>query len=94
VNSIRWKRSNFVDKAQFWRLIKSSKKQSGNACMQQVRALTDILKGLPAQEIIEFQKLLVHYMNESYTTELWAAADLVNGGCGDDCFDYFRAWLI
>ncbi len=26
--------------------------------------------------------------------ELWAAADVIGGGCSDDGFDYFREWLI
>ena len=30
----------------------------------------------------------------SYTWELWGAAYLINGGCSDDGFDYFRAGLI
>jgi hypothetical protein len=30
----------------------------------------------------------------SYTWALWGAAYLINGGCSDDGFDYFRGWLI
>ena len=30
----------------------------------------------------------------SYRNSLWAAASLINGGCGDDGFEYFRGWLI
>ena len=29
----------------------------------------------------------------SYTSELWCAAYVACGGCSDDSFDYFRAWL-
>jgi hypothetical protein len=25
---------------------------------------------------------------------MWVAAYLMNGGCSDDGFDYFRGWLI
>lgn len=28
------------------------------------------------------------------SSPLWAAAYLINGGCSDDGFDYFRGWLI
>jgi hypothetical protein len=31
---------------------------------------------------------------ESYSWNLWGAAYLMNGGCSDDGFDYFRAWLL
>ena len=32
--------------------------------------------------------------HKSYTSDLWAAAYIVMGGCSDDCFDYFRAWVL
>lgn len=31
---------------------------------------------------------------ESYTGDLWAAAYIINGGCSDDWFEYFRSWLV
>lgn len=31
---------------------------------------------------------------DSYRAPLWAAAYVINGGCSDDGFDYFRGWLI
>jgi hypothetical protein len=31
---------------------------------------------------------------QSYDWNLWAAAYLMKGGCSDDAFDYFRAWLV
>jgi hypothetical protein len=31
---------------------------------------------------------------DSYDWGLWGAACVINGGCSDDCFDYFRAYLI
>jgi hypothetical protein len=33
-------------------------------------------------------------MHESYRADLWNVVSLVEGGCGDDWFDYFRYWLI
>jgi hypothetical protein len=33
-------------------------------------------------------------MAESYRWDLWGAAYLINGGCSDDGFDYFRGWLL
>lgn len=30
----------------------------------------------------------------AFTWHLWGAAYQINGGCSDDGFDYFRAWLI
>jgi len=33
-------------------------------------------------------------MADSYRVDLWGAAYLINGGCSDDAFEYFRGWLI
>jgi len=34
------------------------------------------------------------YLNKAYTWDLWGAAYLINGGCSDDGFEYFRRWLV
>ena len=31
---------------------------------------------------------------DSYTSEMWCAGYLMNGGCSDDGFEYFRLWVI
>ena len=54
----------------------------------------DRLAGLSPAAIVAFQRLLDERLDESYTWDLWAAAYLINGGCSDDGFDYFRGWLI
>lgn len=33
-------------------------------------------------------------MRDSYRDDIWCAAYIMNSGCGDDGFDYFRYWLI
>ncbi len=33
-------------------------------------------------------------MRTSYRWDLWGAAFVINGGCSDDGFDYFRGWLM
>jgi hypothetical protein len=45
-------------------------------------------------EIVAFQELFWKMHSDSYTWALWGAAYLINGGCSDDGFDYFRGWLI
>lgn len=44
--------------------------------------------------IISFERHFRELMAESYRWDLWGAAYVVNGGCSDDGFEYFRAWLI
>lgn len=44
--------------------------------------------------IVDAQRVLSALMADSYRSSLWAAAYVINGGCSDDGFDYFRGWLI
>ncbi len=83
-----------MDTSQFWQLIERSKAESGGDCDRQVEALTSILLALPAKEIEEFDRLFDHFQDQAYRNDLWAAAYIMNGGCSDDGFEYFRSWLI
>jgi hypothetical protein len=56
--------------------------------------LVDSLSSRSETDIIEFGKIFYTYLTASYRSNLWAAAYIINGGCSDDAFDYFRAWLI
>ncbi|MET9386184.1 DUF4240 domain-containing protein [Streptomyces sp. NPDC002928] len=85
-----------MNKQQFWQLIEAARNQASNpndgedvAC----RA-TSQLATHPAEEIVAAQQVLWELMADSYTNPLWAAAYVINGGCSDDGFDYFRGWLI
>ncbi|MFD0852522.1 DUF4240 domain-containing protein, partial [Actinomadura adrarensis] len=48
----------------------------------------------PRADILAFQQILWNLMAESFRDPLWGAAYMINGGCSDDGFAYFRAWLI
>lgn len=79
---------------QFWNLIEKSKRGSEGEPDLQAENLTALLAKLDEDEIVDFERVFGHYHTLSYTSELWAAAYIVNDGCSDDGFDYFRAWLI
>jgi hypothetical protein len=83
-----------MDTSQFWRLIEQSKAESGGDCTKQVDALTSTLLKLPADEIEEFDVIFYRFHAEAYRNDVWAAAYIMNGGCSDDGFEYFRTWLI
>jgi hypothetical protein len=53
-----------------------------------------LLKKLPPDEICEFDRHFVRRRMEAYRWDLWAVAYIINGGCSDDGFEYFRCWLI
>jgi uncharacterized protein DUF4240 len=83
-----------MDTTTFWKLIEDAKQRCGGNPGHQVTELMDALTAMEASDIIAFNAHFDRFMAVSYTRELWAAAYIINGGCSDDCFDYFRGWLI
>jgi Protein of unknown function (DUF4240) len=78
---------------QFWQVIGMSQKDSSD-CESQAEELQTLLSNRSAQEIVEFDCIFRQKLIESYTWDLWGVAYLINGGCSDDGFEYFRCWLI
>ena len=82
-----------MNKQQFWALIDEAKKQTGG-WEEMAEPLIDSLAGLDVSDIMKWEQIFREYQNLSCKKKLWAAAYVINGGCSDDGFDYFRAWLI
>lgn len=57
-------------------------------------ALIEVLSTLTPAEIIDFSILHVQVRDSAYQYPLWAAAGLIEGGCGDDGFIDFRDGLM
>lgn len=79
---------------QFWSIIDDSLNASGGSAEDQATALEEILAQLPPAQIASFEESFTSKKRDLYTWELWGAAYVVNGGCSDDCFDYFRNWVV
>ncbi|MEM7315274.1 MAG: DUF4240 domain-containing protein [Planctomycetota bacterium] len=77
---------------EFWALIE--KAGTGDDVDENVESLEEALTERSASEIVEFEKHVTELLASSYSWKLWGAAYLINGGCSDDGFDYFRGWLI
>ena len=56
--------------------------------------LREQLVPLPLEELQSFAPIVDELLYEAYRPLLWAAAYVMNGGCSDDGFEYFRGWLI
>ncbi len=82
-----------MDVDRFWQLIEESRQEAGD-CEEQARILSNRLELLTPEEIVSFETYLDARMRESYRWDIWAVAYIINGGCSDDGFDYFRGWLI
>jgi len=78
---------------EFWKLIEKSGEQSGE-CEAQAAALAWLLSAQTAGAIQAFDDIFAAKRADAYRWDLWGAAYLINGGCSDDGFEYFRCWLI
>jgi hypothetical protein len=77
----------------FWALIGGARAGAGSAGEMAARLTTALAAFRPA-EIRKFNKLLSERLAQLQSWDLWAFAYLVRGGCSDDAFDYFRAWVV
>jgi hypothetical protein len=87
----RGSRENFMSEEKFWEIIEQSKSEDPQ---DQLDQLVDILSEMTVDEVFGFDYRLDKFLEASYNSDLWAAAYIVCGGCSDDGFDYFRAWII
>ena len=83
-----------MDHSMFWRIIQTAKDGAQGDQDKQLDLIREALIQLPAESIIAFDHIMDEYRALSYRRDLWAAATIINAGCSDDGFDYFRAWLI
>lgn len=81
-----------MDKEKFWALIDKAR-GSVSSWEDMAAPLTDELAQLDKKDILRWYQILSLYQKLSYKNKLWAAAYVINGGCSDDGFDYFRGWL-
>lgn len=78
---------------EFWTLISTtiSAEALEEADLGELQAA---LAGMSAEEIASFDNHFGKLHSDSYGWPIWGAAYIINGGCSDDGFDYFRGWLI
>lgn len=82
-----------IDEILFWTLISEARKSSENK-YDFIDNLKTILEAFQPVELRNFQKHLLIKLNELNIWDIWALAYIVRRGCGDDGFDYFKAWVI
>lgn len=78
----------------FCKLIAKSRTEANNNYQTQIGLLKNILQTLDANEIEKFDNTFTALLAKSYDWRLWGASYVINGGCSDDCFGYFRQYLI
>jgi hypothetical protein len=76
----------------FWSMVGDAR--SCDDLDAHVENIQAALSQKPPEDIVDFERHMAALLVSSYTWALWGAAYLINGGCSDDGFDYFRGWLI
>lgn len=78
----------------FWEIVDVTGARSGAPMADRVEALERLLADSDDLEVRGFAEQLVAAQVRAYRWDLWAAAYVALGGCGDDGFLDFRSWLI
>jgi hypothetical protein len=88
------KKESVMDLDTFWTIVDGVHAQAGNNLDARIKSLQIELAMRSLDEIQAFQRQYDRQIVASYRWDLWGAAYVMNGGCSDDGFRYFRDWLI
>jgi hypothetical protein len=87
------KTSEMLDENLYWQIVQESLKNSGTQDGQQ-EYLVRRLQKLNPKDIVGFRLRTDKLLHDTYNSEMWCAGYIMNGGCSDDSFEYFRNWVI
>lgn len=85
--------AEMLDEVRYWEIIDKSLKSTKNQDDQEQFLISEIKKLTP-KEIIGFRLRTDYLLYKTYNSEMWCAGYIMNGGCSDDGFEYFRCWII
>lgn len=85
--------SEMLDEDMFWGIVANSLEFSSDE-KEQEEILILQLSQLSPEEIVGFRLRTDKLLYDTYTSEMWCAGYIMNGGCSDDGFEYFRNWVI
>lgn len=77
----------------FWAIVAKSL-ENNTGIDQQLAILEREIAQLSPADIIGFRLRTDKLLQDTYTSEMWCAGYLMNFGCSDDGFEYFRNWII
>ena len=83
-----------MDHARFWSCIADARSLGMGDMEDQADMLGSLLRRLPAEEIAAFAEAFRAQERRAHRWDLWAAAHILNGGCDEECFRFFRWYLI
>jgi hypothetical protein len=83
-----------LDEKRFWQIIERSSLESEGDADAQIETLREGLEPLSNEDVAEFDRIFARLVIRAYRWDLWGAAYILNGGCSNDGFEYFRSWLV
>lgn len=86
--------AEMMDEEQFWAIVQTAVDEAGKDEDEYLEVVKRELSKLSLKEMIGFRLRTDKLLYDSYTSEMWCAGYLMNGGCSDDGFEYFRLWVI
>ena len=86
--------AEMMDEEQFWAIVQTAVDKAGDDEDEYLEVVKRELSKLSLKEMIGFRLRTANLLYDSYTSEMWCAGYLMNGGCSDDGFEYFRLWVI
>lgn len=87
------KTAEMMNEDLYWQIITESLANTSNQDEQE-EFLVSRIKKLSPNEMIGFRLRTDKLLYDTYTSEMWCAGYIMNGGCSDDGFEYFRCWVI
>ncbi len=87
------KTSKMLEENRFWDIVAKSLENSTDENEQKEFLIRELFR-LSPEEIIGFRLRTDKFLYDTYTSEMWCAGYIMNGGCSDDGFEYFRNWVI
>ena len=85
--------TDMLEEDLYWSIIEKSLKNTSNQ-EAQAQFLINEVSNLTQNQIIGFYFKTKRLLYDTYNSNLWCAGYIMNGGCSDDGFEYFRNWII
>lgn len=83
-----------MNEHRFWGLVQDARSAGSGNYIKQIDALKRLLFTLEPWEIEQFDNRFSALMDQATLWKLWGAAYVIRGGCAEDCFEFFRQYLI
>lgn len=84
-----------MDDERLFALVEAARERAASSAAPDVaESFVEVLRELSADEVAAADVACVRVLGTAYSWDLWGAAYLLNGGCSDDAFFYFRGWLL